>query len=104
MRIVKKKNTFEEDLTPNWTEELFAISKVKHTKPVTYTINGIKGEENQGTFYEPEFLPKAKQEIYRIEKLLTKRIRRNGIKKVYVKWKGYNNDFNSWIPVTYLQQ
>ena len=103
VRIVKKKKTFEKGFTPNWTEELFTISKVKATKPVTYNIEDTRGEEIQGTFYEPE-LQKTKQEIYRIEKVLKKRTRSNGVKEVYVKWKGYSNDFNSWIPQSDLQQ
>ena len=44
-----------------------------------------------GPFYEKE-LQKTNQEEFRIEKL----IKRKGV-KVYVKWKGYDNSFNSWI-------
>ena len=102
VRIVKKKKTFEKGFTPSWTEELFTINKVKPTKPVTYNTEDTKGEEIPGTFYEPE-LQKTKQEIYRIEKVLKKRTKSNGVKEVYVKWKGYNNDFNSWIPLTDIQ-
>ena len=51
VRIVKKKNTFEKGFTPNWTEELFTINKVKGTKPLTYTIEDAKGREIQGAFY-----------------------------------------------------
>ena len=53
LRIVKKKKTFEKGFTPNWTEELFTINKVKDTKPVIYTIEDTNGKEIQGTFYEP---------------------------------------------------
>ena len=65
---------------------MFTISKVKHTKPVTYTIKNTKEEEIQGTFYEPE-IQKTTQEIYRM--VWKNRTRRNDIKEVYVKWKGY---------------
>ena len=61
VHIVKKK-TFEKGFTPNWTEEMFTIDKVNHTKPVTYTIEDTRGEEVHGTFYEPE-LQKTKQEV-----------------------------------------
>ena len=44
-----------------------------------------------GTFYEKEF-QKRNQEEFRIEKV----IKRKG-DKIYVKWKGYDNSFNSWI-------
>ena len=81
---------------------MFTITKVKSTKPVTYTIADKKGEEIQGTFYEPE-LQKTKQEIYRIEKVLKKRTLSNGVREVYVKWKGYSKTFNSWIPLTNIQ-
>ena len=75
---------------------------VKDTKPVTYTIADTKGKEIQGTFYESE-LQKTKQEIYRIEKVLKKCTKSNRVKEVYVKWRGYSNDFNSWIPLTGLE-
>ena len=42
-------------------------------------------------FYEEE-LQKTNQEEFRVEKV----IKREGV-KLYVKWKGYDNLFNSWI-------
>ena len=102
VRIVKKKKMFEKGFTPNWTEEVFTIVKVKMTKPPTYTIKDEKGEEIHGTFYEPE-LQKTNQTIYRIEKILKRRTAKGGHKEAYVKWKGYNNSFNSWIPIGDLQ-
>ena len=56
-----------------------------------YFTNDLNGEEITGTFYEKE-LPKRNQEEFRIEKI----IKRKG-DKIYVKWKGYDNSFNSWI-------
>ena len=102
VRISQKKKAFEKGFAPNWTEEKFTITKVKDTKPVTYTIADTKGKVIQGTFYEPE-LQKTKQEIYRIEKVLKIGTGRDGAKEIYVKWKGYSNNFNSWIPLTDLQ-
>ena len=96
MRISKKKKTFEKGFTPNWTEELFIVSAVRSTIPITYKLTDLKGEEIRGSFYKQE-LQKAKQETFRIQKVLKKRTR-NGVKELYVKWKGYSNDFNTWIP------
>ena len=42
---------------------------------------------------------KTNQEEFRIEKV----IKRKG-DKIYVKWKGYDNSFNSWIDKTSLVQ
>ena len=100
VRIVRKKKTFEKGFTPNWSEEIFTIDKVKDTNPVTYSIIDFDGEEIKGSFYEQE-LQKTKQEIFRIEKVVKKR-RRNGVQEVFVKWLGYNK--HSWIPISDLEQ
>ena len=102
VRIAKKKKTFGKGYTTNWTEEIFTVIKVQPTIPVTYKIKETRGEEIQGTFYEPE-LQKTKQEIHRIEKVLRRRTRKDGVKEVYVKWKGYNEIFNQWIPKSDIQ-
>ena len=38
LRILKYKNIFTKGYTPNWTEELFPIKKVKRTVPLAYVI------------------------------------------------------------------
>ena len=82
----------------NWSEEVFLIKKVKNTVPWTYVINDLNDEEITGTFYDKE-LQKTNHEEFRIEKA----IKRKG-NKIYVKWKGYNNSFNSWIDKASLVQ
>ena len=67
------------------------LKKVKNTVPWTYVINNLNSEKIIGTFYEKE-LQSTNQQEFRIEKV----IKRKG-DKLYVKWKGYNNSFNSWI-------
>ena len=77
--------------TSNRSEEVSVVNKIKNTVPWTYVINDINGEEVTRTFYEKE-LQKTNQKEFRIEKV----IERKG-DKLYVKWKGYNNSFNTWI-------
>ena len=96
VRISKYKNIFAKGYTPNWSEEIFVIKKVKNTVPWTYVINDLNGEEIIGTFYEKE-LQKTNQKEFRIEKV----IKTKG-DKLYVNWKGYDNSFNSWINKKYL--
>ena len=91
VRISKKKKTFEKGYTTRWTEEIFTIVEVKRSRPPTYKIADLNGEEIKGSFYEPE-LQKTSQEIFRIEKVI-----KRGKKKSLVKWKGYSDDFNSWV-------
>ena len=85
VRISKYKNIFAKGYIPNWSEEVFVISKIKNTVPWTYVINDLIGEEITGIFYEKE-LQKTNQKEFRI----VKAIKRKG-DKVYVKWKGYDN-------------
>ena len=91
VRISKYKNIFAKGYMPNWSEEIFIIKKIKNTVPWTYVINDLNGGEIIGTFYEKE-LQSTKQQTFRIEKVIKKKG-----DKLYVKWKGYNNLFNSWI-------
>ena len=72
------KNVFEKGDTPNWSEEVFVIKKVKNIVPWTYVINDLNGEEIVGTFYEKE-LQKTNQKEFRIGKVSKRKV-----DKVYV--------------------
>ena len=72
------------------------IKEIKNTVPWIYVTNDLKGAEILGTFYEKE-LQKTNQKEFRIEKLIEKKG-----DKLYVKWKGYESSFNSWIDKNYL--
>ena len=91
VRISKYKNIFAKGYMPNWSEEIFIIKKIKNTVPWTYVINDLNGEEIIGTFYEKE-LQGTNQQEFKIEKVIKKKG-----DKLYVKWKGCNSSFNSWI-------
>ena len=51
VRISKCKNIFAKGYTPNWSEEVFIVSKIKNTVAWTYVINDLNGKEIIGTFY-----------------------------------------------------
>ena len=96
VRISKYKNIFAKSYTSNWSEEIFLVKKIKNAVPWTYVINDLNGEEVTGTFYEKE-LQKIDQQEFRIEKVIKKKD-----DKLYVKWKEYDNSFNSWIDKKHL--
>ena len=91
VKILKYKSIFAKEYSPNWSEEVYVIKKIKRTVPWTYVISDLNGEEIIGSFYEKE-LQKTNQKAFRIEKVIKRK--RN---KLFVKWKGYNKSFNSWI-------
>ena len=71
-RISKYKNIFAKGYTPNWSEEVFVVSKIKNTIPWTYVINDLIGEEITEIFYEKE-LKKTSQKEFRIENLIKRK-------------------------------
>ena len=91
VRISKYKNIFAKGYTPNQSEEMFVVSKIKNAVPWTYAVSDLNGEEITGSFCEKE-LQKTSQEKFRIGKVL--KIKGD---KLYVEWKEYDNRFNSWI-------
>ena len=95
-----KRKTFDKGYTPNWTEEIFTVDKIQYSNIITYKLEDLNNEEIQGSFYEPELL-KAKQEVFRIDKVIRRDYKK---KQALVKWKGYSDDFNTWIPIKDLKE
>ena len=54
-------------------------------------MKDLNGEKLDSTFYQEE-LQKTNLTLYIIEKIIKTRN-----DKIYVKWRGYNDSFNSWI-------
>ena len=95
VRISLKRRPIFDKASANikWSQELFKIYSINRSNVITYKIKDLNNELIKGIFYEKE-LQKTKNasEVYVIEKI----IRRNK-NKYLVKWRGYSNDFNSWI-------
>ena len=85
------KTLLARDVSKFFIEEVFVIKKLKDTVSSTYIINNIDGKKMVGLFYEKE-LQKTNQKELRIEKVI--KIKGD---KIYVKWKGHDNSYNSWI-------
>ena len=94
-RISKYKSSLAKGYTPNWSEEVLIIKKVKNTVPWTYVVKDLNEKEVVGTFYEKEF-QKINQKEFRIGRVIKRKY-----DKLYVEWKGYNNSFNTWIGKKY---
>ena len=68
------------NITPNWSEELLVIKKVKNIVPWTYVINDLNSDEIIETIYEKE-IQKTHQQEFTIEKVIKRKSN-----KLYVKW------------------
>ncbi|KAJ8912365.1 hypothetical protein NQ315_014732 [Exocentrus adspersus] len=92
VRISKNKHVFAKGYTPNWTTELFKITAVKITNPITCLLEDMRGQPIQGALYAEEVQKTTNPDVYLVEKVL----RRKG-QKIYVKWLGLDKCHNSWI-------
>ena len=101
VRISRIKGIFEHGFLPNWSEQIYKIHKINNSSPVTYILEDLQNEIIEGSFYNEE-LQKTSQEVFRIEKVLRKK-KINGIEHGLVKWIGYSDKFNEWLPVSKLQ-
>ena len=54
VRISRSKKLFEKGYLPNWSEEIFTISKRIPRNPPVYKVKEFDEDELEGTFYEQE--------------------------------------------------
>ena len=94
VRVSLLKNTFEKGYTSNWSEQIYVIDDIKFSNVHYYYLKDLNGEKLDGTFYQEELLKTNMKEndLYIIEKI----IKKVG-NKYLVKWKGYDDSFNSYV-------
>lgn len=101
MRISREKNVFEKGAAKSWSDEIFRIKKVLHRQNLyVYLLQDLRGEDIDGIFYPQELSlvhpDRAVSGEYQIEKVIkTKGSGKN--KQYFVKWLGWNDNFNSWV-------
>lgn len=92
VRISKYKGIFDKGYIKNWSFEIFQITKIQNTIPVTYLLRDYENLPIAGGFYQYELQKVSNPDIYLVEKILKKK---NG--KVLVKWAGFPDEKNEWI-------
>ena len=95
VRISLKRRALFDKPTGNikWSEQLYKIYKINKSNVITYQLKDMNDEIVKGQFYEKELqLTQNTTGEYIIEKIL-----KTNKDKIYVKWRGYDNSFNSWI-------
>ncbi|XP_035211472.1 uncharacterized protein LOC118185697 [Stegodyphus dumicola] len=104
VRISKTRRAFRKGYLPSWTDEVFVIYKRYPSSPPTYLLKDLKGTVLKGRFYEQELqkVLKSSHDFWRVEKIL--QTRGVGAKKEYfVKWKGFDRRFNSWVKASWMK-
>lgn len=94
VRISRAKQVFDKGYTPNWTTELFKISKVRITNPTTYLLEDMNGLPIAGGFYGYELQKTNNPDIYLVERI-TGRRKLKGKVQLKVRWLGLKEE--TWI-------
>ena len=90
---LERRNLFDKSSgNIKWSEELFKIYSINRSNVITYKIKDLNDEIIEGIFYERELQLTKNTGVYIIEKII-----RKNKNKYLVKWRGYSNDFNTWV-------
>ena len=93
--ISKHKNLVAKSDVLNWSVKVFVIEEIKNNVTWAYINGDLNGEKIIGKFYKKE-LQKINQKQFRDEKAMKRKD-----DSLYVKQKGQNYSFNSWIDKNY---
>ena len=93
--ISKHKNLVAKSDVLNWSVKVFVIEEIKNNVTWAYINGDLNGEKIIGKFYKKE-LQKINQKQFRDEKAIKRKD-----DSLYVKQKGQNYSFNSWIDKNY---
>jgi hypothetical protein len=81
---------------PNWTREHFVVSKRLAQPRTVYKLHDALDEPIEGQFYESEVqaIPRVTLQLERV----IRRRKRGRVSEALVKWRGFGDKFNRWIP------
>jgi transposase InsO family protein len=104
VRITKHKDFFEKGYESSWSEEIFQITNVIGLPQPMYKLNDMNEDPIDGYFYEHELqrVTVKPNRTFKVDKILDTKGRGVSL-KYFVKWYGYGDSFNSWIPASDIQ-
>lgn len=106
VRISSQRHPYHKGYKGKWKEEIFKISKIKYSLPHNvYILKEWDDSPIKGVFYPYELnkVYGAADQQFRIEEILKERKKRNGKKEFYIKWSGWSEKYNSWVPEENLE-
>ena len=70
VRLSRVKGTFEKGYLPNWTKEIFTVTRILNTKPVQVKVKDYNNEEIKGSFYLDEIQAVDMPDEFEVEDVL----------------------------------
>lgn len=104
VKLFRKKNLFTRSFNKNVTKEFFEIYHIdRKLSKDRYYLKDLNGDKIIGSFYQEYLVPFSPQDnaIYDIDPNFKDFQRKtiNGKPYIYVKWFGWPNKFNQWVPL-----
>lgn len=104
VRISRWKGEFEKGYLPNWSREHFSVQGRANHPQELYKLADASGEPIEGLFYRHEVQP-VPHDTLQVERVLRRRRSRpDKREEVFVKWRGWPDKFNRWIPQADLKR
>jgi transposase InsO family protein len=106
VRITKEKVKFAKGYEQTFSTEIFRVVKViRRTPQPVYELSDLQDRPIEGQFYNYELVrvtvtPDSEFQIDKIVRTRTK----GGIRQHLVKWRGYDETFNSWVTASDIKQ
>ena len=98
-----RNKAFRRGYTIQNTWEIFKIAKIDNSQtPILYHLEDLNKEPITGIFHREELVPTDLPESYDIEIIKKKKVGKR--LKYLVKWRGYPDQFNSWIDEADITQ
>ena len=106
VRITKEKVKFAKGYEQTFSTEIFRVVKVIQRLPQpVYELSDLQARPIEGQFYNYELVKVtvSPQTEFHIDKIVRTR-NKSGIKQHLVKWKGYDETFNSWVNASDIKK
>ena len=107
VRLSHVKTPFARGYQEQYTEELFKILHRNPSHPPRYKVRDLADEVIKGSFYEQELqkvnIVNPNDIVYKIDHVVGAKTVR-GQKLSLIKWYGYSDKFNSYIPTSEIKQ
>jgi len=105
VRLSRVDTPFKRGYQEQWTEEIFQVYNRIPSHPPRYKVKDLTGDVIKGSFYQQELQKVHVKDpddiVYKIDRVIsTKTVK--GQKLSLVKWYGYSDKFNSYVPTSQI--
>lgn len=95
VRISLARKIFDKESNIKNTREIFKISKINNTYPITYSLIDLEDKEIKGTFYKEELITVDNSGDYRVNVLKSRK--RRGKTEYLVKYIDFPDSKSEWV-------